>query len=341
MSSVYKDNIVGKSIDRDVILEVRNLKKRFSISGGILGMEIAAINAVDSVSFSIKRGETLGLVGESGCGKTTLGKTILRLINPSAGSIIFDGADIMRLSNEEMRQMRKRMQIIFQDPYASLNPRMNVEELINIPMNVFNLFPDKIERKKRVYELLDYVHLTRESINKYPHEFSGGQRQRIAIARALAVAPDFIVCDEPISSLDISTQVQIVNLLTELQKELNLTYLFIAHDLKLIEKISNRVAVMYLGNIIEIASTDELFRNPKHPYTKALFSAIPSFANRSQNLKEQKIILKGEIPDPMHPPSGCHFHTRCWCNTESCRRIYPKITKTSQDHFYRCYNPLH
>ena len=320
----------------EYLLEVKNLSKVFPIKGGLLGREVGAVKAVNDVSFRIKRGETLGLVGESGCGKTTLGRSILRLIEPTSGEILFDGKNIVNSTPSEMRAIRRKMQIIFQDPYASLNPRMTIGDILSEPMDIHELHTGKEARKSRLLQLLSQVQLPPDALNKYPHEFSGGQRQRICIARALAVEPEFIVCDEPVSALDVSVQAQVVNLLMDLQKELGLTYLFIAHDLKVVEYISNRVAVMYLGNMVEVAESRELYGDAKHPYTKALFSAIPhpTTADRSD-----RIILQGDIPSPMNPPSGCHFNPRCWNATEICREVFPGVTQHSASHMYRCYHP--
>ena len=321
----------------EYLIEVKNITKEFPVKGGLFSRTINSVKAVNDVSFKIKRGETLGLVGESGCGKTTLGRSILRLIEPTHGEILVDGQDITKFDNAKMVEMRRRLQIIFQDPYASLNPRMTVEDILVEPLKIHKLFPDKIKRKKRIFQLLDQVQLQKDSMNKYPHEFSGGQRQRICIARALAVEPDFIVCDEPVSALDVSVQAQVVNLLMDLQKELGLTYLFIAHDLKVVEYISSRVAVMYLGNMVELAESHELYGNSKHPYTKALFSAIP---NPTPSIKQKRIILEGDIPSPMNPPSGCHFHPRCWKATDECKKVYPDINEQSKTHSYRCFHPV-
>lgn len=321
----------------DYILEVNDLTKRYPIRGGLLGREVARVNAVNNVSFKIKRGETLGLVGESGCGKTTLGRSLLRLIEPTNGEIIFNGDNIVDYDDNQMRILRRKMQIIFQDPYASLNPRMTVGNIISEPMIIHNLYSDGKERKKRLYQLLDYVQLPKDAINKYPHEFSGGQRQRICIARALAVEPEFIVCDEPVSALDVSVQAQVVNLLMDLQKELGLTYLFIAHDLKVVEYISNRVAVMYLGHVVEVAESHELYGHCCHPYTKALFSAIP---NPDPNVQHDRIILEGDLPSPMRPPKGCHFHPRCWKATDDCKGSYPAHVNQSDTHSYSCFHPI-
>lgn len=321
----------------EYLLEVKNLGKRFPIKGGLFGREVGAVNAVNNVSFKIKRGETLGLVGESGCGKTTLGRSILRLIEPTSGEIIFNGQNILNYSADEMRAIRRKMQIIFQDPYASLNPRMTIGDILSEPMEIHQLHTNKDERKKRLLELLNQVQLPQDALNKYPHEFSGGQRQRICIARALAVEPEFIVCDEPVSALDVSVQAQVVNLLMDLQKELKLTYLFIAHDLKVVEYISNRVAVMYLGNMVEVAKSSELYGGAKHPYTKALFSAIP---HPNPDGKHDRILLEGDIPSPMNPPTGCHFHPRCWNCKDECRSSFPPVTDKSETHQYRCFNPI-
>lgn len=320
----------------EYLIEVKDLCKTFPIKGGLLGREVGAVRAVNNVSFKIKKGETLGLVGESGCGKTTLGRSILRLIEPTSGQIIFNGKNIVDYSPSEMRAIRRKMQIIFQDPYASLNPRMTIGDILAEPMDIHELHTDKESRRKRLLQLLNQVQLPADALNKYPHEFSGGQRQRICIARALAVEPEFIVCDEPVSALDVSVQAQVVNLLMDLQKELGLTYLFIAHDLKVVEYISNRVAVMYLGNMVEVAESAELYGHAKHPYTKALFSAIPQ---PTTDKRHDRIILEGDIPSPMNPPSGCHFNPRCWNALDVCRKEFPGITAQSETHQYRCYNP--
>lgn len=321
----------------DYLLEVKNLTKKFPIRGGLFGKEVGSVSAVNNVSFKIRRGETLGLVGESGCGKTTLGRSLLRLIEPSGGEVLFRGEDIVKYDADKMRAVRRKMQIIFQDPYASLNPRMTVGAILSEPMEIHKLNLGKENRKKRLYELLDQVQMPKDALNKYPHEFSGGQRQRICIARALAVQPEFIVCDEPVSALDVSVQAQVVNLLMDLQKDLGLTYLFIAHDLKVVEYISSRVAVMYLGNMIEVAESHELYGGSRHPYTKALFSAIPQ---PNPNVTYERIILEGDIPSPMNPPSGCHFHPRCWLASDECRNIYPDATKQSETHEFKCHNPI-
>lgn len=317
------------------LLEVRNLIKRFPVKGGIFGREVGAVQAVSDVSFSIARGETLGLVGESGCGKSTLGRCILRLIEPTSGQVMFDGIDITRLNGSELRRLRRRIQIIFQDPFASLNPRMTVEEVLSEPIEIHRLSTSKEEKMAKIYRLLDLCGLRRESLNRFPHEFSGGQRQRICIARALAVEPEFIVCDEPVSALDVSIQAQIINLMQDLQKELGLTYLFIAHDLKVVEHISNRVAVMYLGKMVEVATAEELYSNPRHPYTQALLSAIPI---PDPTYRKDRIMLRGDVPSPLNPPQGCHFHPRCSRASDQCRAKYPDI-QAQGDHYFRCFHP--
>ena len=321
----------------EYLLEVKNLTKRFPIKGGLWGKEVGSVKAVNDISFKIKKGETLGLVGESGCGKTTLGRSILRLIEPTSGEVLYRGEDILKYNEKKMRDMRRKMQIIFQDPFASLNPRMTVGGILEEPMHVHKLFNSSAERTKRLHQLLDYVQLPKDALNKYPHEFSGGQRQRVCIARALAVEPEFIVCDEPVSALDVSVQAQVVNLLMDLQKELKLTYLFIAHDLKVVEYISDRVAVMYLGNMVEVAESHELYGDSMHPYTKALFSAIP---HPDPNGKQERILLEGDIPSPMNPPKGCHFHPRCWKAVDDCKMSYPPVSDKTSSHQYRCFNPM-
>jgi oligopeptide transport system ATP-binding protein len=306
----------------DILLSVQNVSKRFPIKGGLLSREVASVKAVSDVSFEIRKGETLGLVGESGCGKSTLGRCILRLIEPTDGKIYFKGQDITEIGSGELRKLRRNMQIIFQDPYASLNPRMTVESILGEPLDIHKICRSKQERTQRIFKLLDLCGLRREAISRYPHEFSGGQRQRICIARALAAEPEFIVCDEPVSALDVSIQAQIVNLMQDLQKELGLTYLFIAHDLKVVEHISTQVAVMYLGKIVEMSSAEELYGNPKHPYTKALLSAIPI---PDPNYQKDRIILRGDVPSPISPPAGCHFHPRCPIAQGNCKVDSPHL----------------
>ena len=321
----------------EAFLEIKNLTKKFPIRKGILGREVAGVCAVNNVSFKIERGECLGLVGESGCGKSTLGRSLLRLIEPTSGEIYFCGKNIMEIRKTQLRELRRKLQIIFQDPYASLNPRMTIGDILGEPIQIHQLASNGREKQKRINQLLDYVQLPKDSVLKYPHEFSGGQRQRICIARALAVEPEFIVCDEPVSSLDVSVQAQVINLLMDLQKELGLTYLFIAHDLKVVEFISHRISVMYLGNIVESAKASELYSSPKHPYTKALISAIP-IANPEK--KCERIILQGDVPSPLAPPTGCHFHPRCWKAKEECKRTFPQRTEGErEEHFFHCFHP--
>lgn len=323
------------SVNRqEVLLEVKNLVKHFPITKGIIfSRQVGAVKAVDGISFTVRRGETLGLVGESGCGKTTTGRVILRLIEPTSGEVWFDGKNVPALSKDELRELRKDMQIIFQDPYASLNPRMTVGDIIGEPLHIHKLAKGK-EREKRIQELLDVVGLSSFHARRFPHEFSGGQRQRIGIARALAVRPKLIVCDEPVSALDVSIQAQVINLLQDLQEEFGLTYLFIAHDLSVVKHISDRVAVMYLGKIVELADKDRLYSNPKHPYTQALLSAIPI---ADPTVKRQRIILKGDVPSPINPPSGCRFHTRCPYAMDICRVKEPEFVDTGDGHFAACH----
>lgn len=311
-----------KETNSEVLVSVRNLEKRFPIRGGLLAKEVASVKAVSGISFDIKKGETLGLVGESGCGKSTLGRCILRLIEPTGGEVLFKGQNILKLGSSELRKLRRNMQIIFQDPYASLNPRMTIESILSEPLIIHQIGNNAQERRQRILKLLDLCGLRREALARYPHEFSGGQRQRICIARALAVEPEFIVCDEPVSALDVSIQAQIVNLMQDLQKELGLTYLFIAHDLKVVEHISTRVAVMYLGKVVEMATAEELYQQPKHPYTKALLSAIPI---PDPTYKKERVILKGDVPSPIQPPSGCQFHPRCPVAVDGCKVNVPGL----------------
>ncbi len=309
------------------LLDVRGLYKHFTVPGGV-------VRSVDGVSFAIRKGETLGLVGESGCGKTTTGRTIVRLYDVTGGEVLFRGKDLAPLPQQEMLPFRKEIQMIFQDPYASLNPRMTVGDIVMEPMVIHN-FP-RDERRDRVRKLLTTVGLNSEHANRYPHEFSGGQRQRIGIARALAVEPEFIVCDEPISALDVSIQAQIVNTLEDLQKELGLTYLFIAHDLSMVKHISDRIAVMYLGNIVEIAESNELYSDPLHPYTRSLLSAIP-VPDPDKSDARRRIMLEGEIPSPLNPPSGCKFHTRCPEAEEQCREVVPELRDMGNGHLCSCH----
>jgi oligopeptide transport system ATP-binding protein len=316
----------------EVMLEVKNLTKFFNASSGVFGSSQAVVKAVDNVSFKINKGETLGLVGESGCGKTTTGRTIIRLYEPTSGNIIFNGQDITRI---DMKPVRKKMQMIFQDPYASLNPRMTVSDIVGEALDIHKLAKGE-ERKERIFQLLSMVGLNREHANRYPHEFSGGQRQRIGIARALAVQPELIICDEPISALDVSIQAQIVNMLEDLQKELSLTYLFIAHDLSMVKHISDNVGVMYLGKLIELAGRDELYENPAHPYTKALLSAVP-VADPKASRAKSRIILEGDVPSPINPPSGCRFRTRCAYAMPKCAEIEPELKEIAPGHMCACH----
>lgn len=320
----------------DKLLEVRGLKKYFPITSGIILQRVKAyVKAVDGLDFFVRKGETLGLVGESGCGKSTTGRSILQLYRPTAGEVLFQGKDLCKLQGEELRKMRRNMQMIFQDPYASLNPRMTVGDIIGEPLEVHNIAKGK-EKKERVQELLQIVGLNPYFVNRYPHEFSGGQRQRIGVARALAVNPDFIVCDEPISALDVSIQAQIINLLEELQAQFHLTYLFIAHDLSVVRHISDRVAVMYLGKIVELTDRDSLYKNPLHPYTKALLSAVP-IPDPIVEEKRERIILTGDVPSPVNPPSGCRFHTRCPIAIERCKHEDPEFRDVGNLHFVACH----
>ncbi|WP_018431242.1 ABC transporter ATP-binding protein [Hoeflea sp. 108] len=316
----------------DILLRVRGLKKYFSIRGGIFNRVVANVRAINDVSFSIKRGEVVGLVGESGSGKTTVGRTVLRLLEPTEGEINFAGTDITRLSASEMRAFRKRMQIVFQDPYASLNPREKVRTVLGHALAVHKIGRPE-EREDRIVALLEQVGLSGDYLDRFPHEFSGGQRQRIGIARALAVEPEFIVADEPVSALDVSIQAQVVNLLEDLKAHYNLTMLFIAHDLAVVEHISDRVIVMYLGRIMEVAPTRNLYRVPNHPYTKALLSAVPDPDKRA---RPDRIILKGDIPSPINPPSGCVFRTRCSLAIADCARVVPSLNEISPGHFSAC-----
>lgn len=316
------------------ILEVKNMKKYFPVKTGVFRKTTGYVKAVDDVSFYIREGETLGLVGESGCGKSTTGAVILRLLDATDGEVIFGGKDILALNRREMREIRKEMQIIFQDPYASLNPRMTVEEIVGEPLVIHKMVSSKKEKKEKVVELLENVGLTADQMSRFPHEFSGGQRQRIGIARALAVGPKLIIADEPVSALDVSIQAQVINLLQELQEEFGLTYLFIAHDLSVVKHISNRVAVMYLGKIVEITGKYDLYDNPLHPYTRSLLSAIPL---PEPGKKKERIILEGDVPSPVDPPAGCHFHPRCPMAKDICREKTPVLKEYTPGHFASCH----
>ena len=320
----------------EVLLDVKNLVMHFPLTRGIIiQRKVGAVQAVDGVSFHVNKGETLGLVGESGCGKSTTGRAILQLYKPTAGEVLFNGTDLTKLNGGDMRKMRKNLQMIFQDPYASLNPRMTVGNIIAEPMQIHKIV-DKADRNQRVQELLETVGLNPYFANRYPHEFSGGQRQRVGIARALAANPDFIVADEPVSALDVSIQAQIVNLLEDLQEKFGLTYLFIAHDLSVVRHISDRVAVMYLGKIVELADRNELYDNPLHPYTKALLSAVP-IPDPVIEKKRERIILTGDVPSPINPPSGCHFHTRCSYVMDICRKMDPIFADQGGGHLVACH----
>ncbi len=325
---------MAKAVKTEALLEVKNLVKHFPIRQGIVfSKQVGAVQAVDGISFNVEKGETLGLVGESGCGKTTAGRCILRLIEPTSGEVRFEGKDVPSLPKDEMRELRKDMQIIFQDPYGSLNPRMTVGDIIGEPLHIHKLAKGA-DREKRVREILEVVGLSAFHARRFPHEFSGGQRQRIGIARALAVDPRLIICDEPVSALDVSIQAQVINLLQDLQAEFDLTYLFIAHDLSVVKHISDRVAVMYLGKIVELTSKTELYRNPKHPYTQALLSAIPE---ADPTIKKERILLKGDVPSPINPPKGCRFNTRCPKVMDICRVQEPEFVDSGDGHWVACH----
>ena len=321
----------------NVLIKVDNLTKHFPIiRGAIIQRQVGAVQAVDKVSFDIREGETLGLVGESGCGKSTTGRCIVQLIRPTSGKVLYRGKELTQLKGERLRQERRNMQFIFQDPYASLNPRMTVGDIVGEPLDIHGLEKTRKERNERVKVLLRLVGLNPYFINRYPHEFSGGQRQRIGVARALALNPEFIVCDEPISALDVSIQAQVVNLLEELQGRFGLTYLFIAHDLSMVRHISDRTAVMYLGKVVELATRDELYNHPLHPYTQALLSAVP-IPDPVIERKRQRIILKGDVPSPVNPPAGCRFHTRCPLAQDICKRLEPEWREVGPGHWVACH----
>ena len=327
------ERTVGKG---EILLEVKDLKKHFPVTEGIVVTRtIGSVKAVDGVSFTIARGETLGLVGESGCGKTTTGRCILQLDRPSAGEIVFEGVNLEKLDAKGMSPIRRKIQVIFQAPYSSLNPRMKIGSIIGEPMKVHGVEPDAVARHRRIAELLEICGLNPKFADRYPHEMSGGQRQRVGIARALALKPDFIICDEAVSALDVSIQAQVINLLEDLREEFGLTYLFIAHDLSVVHHLCNRVAVMYLGKVVEIADSDELFDNPTHPYTQALLSAVP-IPDPKVELERQRQTLQGEVPSPMSPPSGCVFHPRCPMAVDSCRVEIPSLRDLGSGHSVAC-----
>lgn len=338
MTSPAVEERKPKRGDDDNILEVKDLKKHFPINAGfIVQRQVGAVRAVDGLSFNVKRGETLGLVGESGCGKSTTGRSVLQLYKPTAGSVKFEGRELTTMNSSDLREIRREMQIIFQDPFASLNPRMTVGSIVSEPVVIHNLYPNRNERQEYVESLLERVGLNPYFINRYPHEFSGGQRQRIGIARALALQPSFIVADEPISALDVSIQAQVVNLMEDLQNELGLTYLFIAHDLSMVRHICDRVAVMYLGKIVELGPTDEVYDNPYHPYTQSLLSAVPE-PDPSKESERRRIILSGELPSPANPPTGCNFNTRCPVAFDLCYNDpEPPLVEVSPGHWAACH----
>jgi oligopeptide transport system ATP-binding protein len=320
------------------LLEVRHVKKYFPIRQGVFQREVARVHAVDDVSFAVREGETLGLVGESGCGKSTLGRTIVRLLEPTAGDVIFQGTNISHFKTRRMRPLRREVQMVFQDPYASLNPRKRVGTIVSDPMKIHNL-GSRAEQKRRVGEILETVGLSPEHYNRFPHEFSGGQRQRIGIARALALRPKLIIADEPVSALDVSIQSQMLNLLDDLQNELHLTYVFIAHDLGVVRHVSNRIAVMYLGKIVELSPADELYTRPIMPYSEALLSAVP-IPDPDLAEKRERIVLEGDVPSPITPPTGCRFHPRCRYATDVCKELEPPLVDYGNGHLAACHHPL-
>jgi oligopeptide transport system ATP-binding protein len=321
-------------VSDSALLSVKGLRKHFALKSGVFASTVEKVHAVDGVSFDIGKGETLGLVGESGCGKSTTGRCILRLIEPSSGEVWFRGADVTRMKGPALQALRRDMQIIFQDPFASLNPRHTVGAIIGEALDIHNLAASRQAREERVVELLETVGLQADHMRRFPHEFSGGQRQRIGIARALAVEPKLVVCDEPVSALDVSIQAQVINLLEDLQEQFGLTYLFIAHDLSVVEHISTRIAVMYLGRVVEIAPARELYDNPLHPYSEALLSAVPI---PDPTVKRQRIMLQGDVPNPIRPPSGCHFHTRCPIARPDCAQRVPELRESRPGHWVSCH----
>ena len=337
MSAVLEPAVASpQAAEAETILEVRDLVMHFNVRHGLLGGSAGVVRAVDGVSFKLRRGETLGLVGESGCGKTTTGRCVLQLERPTSGAVIFEGQDLARLDPVALRAARKRVQVIFQDPYSSLNPRMTVGQIVAEPMAVHAIEPDAGARAQRVKELLARVGLLPQHAHRYPHELSGGQRQRVGIARALAMKPSLIICDEPVSALDVSIQAQIINLLADLQADFGLSYLFVAHDLAVVRHISDRIAVMYLGKIVELASREDLYNAPKHPYTRALLSAVPIPDPALEAVRERQ-VLKGEVPSPLNPPSGCVFHPRCPIAVERCQREVPVLRAAGAAHEAACH----
>jgi oligopeptide transport system ATP-binding protein len=330
--------VPGSQVSDSTLVEVKGLKVHFPLKGGLLGQTIGHVKAVDGVDMSIKRGETLGLVGESGCGKSTTGRAILQLIKPTAGSVRLDGTELTKLAPSEVRKKRKDMQMVFQDPFASLDPRFSVGQLIGEPLQNFKKYSSKKEFEDEIAGLLETVGLNPYFVNRFAHEFSGGQRQRIGIARALALRPSFIVADEPVSALDVSIQAQVLNLLQDLQEKFGLTYLFVAHNLSVVKHISDRVAVMYLGRVVELSDSEGLYKQPLHPYTQALLSAIP-VPDPSIEAQRKRIILEGDVPSPVNPPNGCNFHPRCWKAQEICHEVIPALEEKQSGHYAACHFP--